>query len=231
MTNLVQDMVKKNKELHKEFSQHYKFIGSGKFLASYYDEENKIVYKVFKLSVINIEEHCKRLTEYPEFVFQKIIKQKGSKQIKTLIKDLWKTPYEWAKFCLENNNKFSHLPKVYEIIHYPEAFGFAYATELLVSMNKYSSNKLNYLFANGINTCFYNRHHYNIDFLSLFNPLNFNMNQDAYKKRLKYVRIKELNKLSNLLYKKFSDTEIDLHSKNFMFRTNEDLLIINDPLY
>ena len=29
----------------------------------------------------------------------------------------------------------------------------------------------------------------------------------------------------------FSQYEIDLHSRNFMFREEESLLIINDPLY
>ena len=57
------------------------------------------------------------------------------------------------------------------------------------------------------------------------------MTQEAYTKRLKYVKPKELKKLSNLIYKKFKSNEIDLHSKNFMFRKRDDCLIINDPLY
>lgn len=228
---LIKEMLKKNKELHKEFSRQYKFLGSGKFLSSYYDEEKNLVYKVFKLSVITEDKHGSRLTEYPDFVFEKIYNIKDSKKIKTLINELWKTSHDWAKFCMKNNDRFKHLPKVYDIYYYPEAFGFAYSTELLVSMNKYSCNKLDYLFAEGINACFYNRHHYNKNFLSLFNPNDFSMTQDSYKKRLRYVNTKELNKLSNIIYKKFSATEIDLHSQNFMFRKEDDFLIVNDPLY
>ena len=128
-------------------------------------------------------------------------------------------------------DKFKNIPNVFEIFHYLEAFGFAYSTEYLESVKKYSSNKLDYLFIEGINNCFYSRHHYKKDFFEYFSPAYFSMTQEAYTKRLKYVKPKELKKLSNLIYKKFKSNEIDLHSKNFMFRKRDDCLIINDPLY
>lgn len=232
MSNTFLTMIKKNKELHQEFSNRYKFIGAGKFMSSYYDEESNLVYKVFKLSILKKDnEHSKRVTEYPEHIFETIMNAKDSKKVQLLIDTIWKNNYEWPLFCMNNHHKFKNIPKVFEMLHYPEAFGFAYATEYLESVKKYSSNKLDYLFIEGIEKCFYYRHHYKKDFFEYFSPSHFLMTQEAYTKRLKYVKTKELKKLSNLIYKNFKSNQIDLHSKNFMFRKRDDCLVINDPLY
>jgi hypothetical protein len=232
MSNSFLAMIQKNNELHKEFSNIYKFIGSGKFMAAYYDAETNLVYKVFKLSVLLTDtEHSRRVTEYPEYVFDTIMNAKESKKIKLLIEQIWKTDYNWPLFCKDNHYKIKHIPKVFEIIHYPEAFGFAYVTEHLESINKYSSNRLDYIFVRGINYCFYSRHHNKENFFDNFSPSSFSMTQDSYLKRLKYVKLKELKKLSNLIFKNFKHCQIDLHSKNVMFRKQDNCLVINDPLY
>ena len=233
---LINFAIKKNTELHKEFASKYKFIGSGMFLNAYYDELNNCVYKVFKLSFLKNKVHSKLVSNKEELI-SKIIsnilnEKKEKKKIKLLISNIWKNNHDWPLFCLKKNNKYNHIPKVYDIKYHPENFSFSYTVEKLISINSFSKNKLDYTFISGIADCFNCSHTYpERSFLDYFSPDYFSMTQDSYIKRLKYVNIKELKKLSKEMKNNFSQYEIDLHSRNFMFREKDSLLIINDPLY
>ena len=226
--------LKKNKQLHKEFSRKYVYLGSGKFIKSYYDETTNSVLKVFRLDVLLHDTHSQTIHSNATGFFSDVIfpvVENAKKTIQALRKYIWKGSLDCAEFCFKHCQDNEHLPYVHSIEYDNEHFAYIIKTEYLVHANRLGMNNI-YKFMKNLTDCIHYHKESNIPFNIYYTPHHFEMNSNQFKEYIELVNYHKMKRLSAQIKRSFKNYEIDLHSRNYMFRNNEKpIIVINDPLY
>lgn len=235
--NFLTRAFKKNKELHDHLKSQYQFLGTGKFVSTYYDSENDVVIKAFRLSMLKDPYHSKTVSDEAvslfHDLFHEVDTEKKPKVTERLLrKYIFKTNLKWAEYCCKHHEKNSHLPKIYKVDVLPEYFGYVIYGERLFHTKELNATKI-YKFNSSICEIVSEYMNLGVDFKNSFNHFTFGLSENHYQRYMRYINRYEFGKLLKKLSKDFKDYTPDMHSKNIMYRINEKdvTLILNDPFY